>query len=270
MKRKRFLYIISRSTWGPVLAHLRQIYVSKIRPIIFYACASWALVSYDRRPRWGLTLENLKKLQNLQRDCLVQISGAIVKTPRQMLEKELNIDTVRAFMVRMVLSQRARFLCGSGEALFTKTYLPVATEEDNPYDDLDLHAAGLIKRTKAYLTKTRGEEVAAQAWLHPRTRNKAINACAKREAAEQNAEEWDDYRRRRAQRHEDLPFVVREDWDPQSLRSYRGLTRAQSTMLLQCRTEVIGLGSMLFDRRVSYSPALGPCLECRMLSDDPF
>lgn len=218
--------------------------------------------------RWRFSKRNIEKLQNLQRDCLLQISGAIIRTPREMLEKELDIDTVETFLVRMMLSQRAKSLCDSGRASFAQdppSFSHLVGPKAHPYDLLNMNAWGLLKRTKDYLKKYHGDEVAAQKWLQRKTRNKAINACAKREATMQNAREWDDYRRRRAQRHEDLPLVVEDDWGPQSLRSYRGLTRAQSTILLQCRTEVIGLDSMLFDRRVSCSPVIDVCLLGRAL-----
>ncbi|KAM0418781.1 hypothetical protein ACHAPT_012291 [Fusarium lateritium] len=75
-----------------VLKRTRQIYLTKIRPIIFYACGAWALVS-DGRLNWGLSVRNIRRLEYLQGHCLMQISGGISRTPRQMLEKELNIDT---------------------------------------------------------------------------------------------------------------------------------------------------------------------------------
>lgn len=45
------------------------------------------------------------------------------------------------------------------------------------------------------------------------------------------------------------PAALVKDWVPASLKYYKGLSRAQSTMLLQCRTECIGLNDYLFRER---------------------
>jgi hypothetical protein len=60
--------------------------------------------------------------------------------------------------------------------------------------------------------------------------------------------QWEAYRekRRLEQRPGHMVPAPAEAWGEKSLRYYHGLSRAQSTMLLQCRTGFIGLRSRLY------------------------
>ncbi|KAF4341188.1 zinc knuckle [Fusarium beomiforme] len=74
---------------------------------------------------------------------------------------------------------------------------------------------------------------------------KKITKIAKQDAAALSRLYWDNYRRGRAQDHAYPSAATKDGWGPHNLKRYLGLSRAQSTMLIQCRTEVIGLNSYL-------------------------
>lgn len=90
-KQRRYLKCISGSTWGLSLFRMRQLYVCKILPIITYGCAAWFFY-YQGTIRQGHILQCLvKKLDTLQGELLVQMSGAMKNTSRALLRKELHL-----------------------------------------------------------------------------------------------------------------------------------------------------------------------------------
>ncbi|CCF34437.1 hypothetical protein CH063_06429, partial [Colletotrichum higginsianum] len=56
------------------------------------------------------------------------------------------------------------------------------------------------------------------------------------------------------------PPALQEGWGRQSLEYYKGLPRAQSTMLLHCRTGVIGLKSYLYSLNTAKTKVCSPSL----------
>src|SRR5689334_380073 len=76
----RTLKRISGPTWGMTLHDMRNLYLTKIRPIITYTCRAWFLYSDNRNWAWDITEKLLKKLEQLQYRNLLQISGVMKKT----------------------------------------------------------------------------------------------------------------------------------------------------------------------------------------------
>lgn len=253
----KYLQRISGSIWGIDLKAARQIYLAKIRPTISYASVAWFVFSPNQRLNWALRSEYIKRLQRLQYDCLKKVSGALGNCSARVLEKELNIESIHVFLYRLMLSHRAKSL----EVLGRPPYVsPVhvspksPTLAAHPCQLLDREAHDLCMRAWQQLARNLGgdaQKLAAK-WLDPKTRKEAINKCAKQDAARRSAEIWDNYRRKRAAKHADsaFPRALVEDWDPKSFQYYQGLTRAQSTMMLHCRTEFIGLNDFLHRKKV--------------------
>ncbi|KAJ3525821.1 hypothetical protein NM208_g11477 [Fusarium decemcellulare] len=106
----RRLRRISGSIWGLSLEAARKIYLSKIRPIISYACAVWFVWSPYKLLNWALSPKNRKQLRYLQSLCLKQISGSLGRCSARVLEKELNIEKIEIFLYRAMLTQRANSL----------------------------------------------------------------------------------------------------------------------------------------------------------------
>ena len=116
---------------------------------------------------------------------------------------------------------------------------------------LDQEARGLAQRAAARLLndKKRNEQTFLTAWRQPGKRKAAIKAQARKEAEEMSSRAWNEYRLKRAVAHptQHRPIALEEDWGPQSLAHYTDLTRAESTLLLELRTERIGLNGPLHD-----------------------
>ena len=107
--------------------------------------------------------------------------------------------------------------------------------------------------------------------------NRAIDICAQKHAEETMDDQWRQYQRRPTTYGSlstgRLP-VLEEAWGPQSLEYYRGLSRAQRTMLLHCRTGRIGLRAYLHaihadPEKVRLYPRC-LCLYDAFLSPSPF
>ncbi|KAF5024611.1 hypothetical protein F66182_3374 [Fusarium sp. NRRL 66182] len=251
-KSLKHLRNVLGSTWGMPIQTARQIYLAKIRTTISYACSTWFVHSPNRRLDWSLKHSQIQRLEKLQYKCLKQISGALGKTSQRVLEKELEIESIRVFLYRTMISSRAKFLNIKDDHDYIQdVFVPTRILGMRPtaYQRLDLDARHLcVDVVRHVLAQKKGNvEKLLKVWKNPARRKTVINQHAKQLAQKQSAEIWDDYRRKRAakycQRHH--PLALEESWGPQSLRLYRGMTRGQSTMLLQCRTEFIGLSGFL-------------------------
>ncbi|KAH7020482.1 hypothetical protein EDB80DRAFT_821479 [Ilyonectria destructans] len=270
-KQMRYFQRISGSIWGLSLAAARRVYLAKIRPIISYACGVWFIHSSVKNTtlRWRLSKKNMKLLDDLQSACLKKMSGALGRCSPRVLEKELNIENIHVFLSRAAMSDRAKTMgvtssypYVNGAHVERKQYAP----QTSPYQVLNGETKELCVRARRLLEEnckkqsSGDENVWLSKWLDPQTRKKAIGTCAKQEGIERSARLWDKYRkdRERVRRRLHRPAVLAEDWGAESFQYYKGLTRAQSTMLLHCRTEFIGLNGYLFNAKQVPSAAC-PC-----------
>ncbi|KAM0340115.1 hypothetical protein ACHAPU_010607 [Fusarium lateritium] len=99
---------------------MRRFYVTKIRPVITYACGAW-FVARRRNDRstlsWSITMAQLEKLDALQAFCLRRISGAFGNTPIELLEKELHIEDIWTVLYTQATVQRAKSLLSPDQRL---------------------------------------------------------------------------------------------------------------------------------------------------------
>jgi len=235
---------ISGAVWGANLYNMRQLYVTKVRPIISYACAAWFNRGAGVAVPWQLSRKLIDDLESLQYRCLVQVSGAMAKTSYNVLLKELDIESVEVFLHRVSIAQRAQSLDTPEykelEALWLARLDKVPSSArvcEHPYRVLFDDARDLAEEARRSLLPDES------AWLDTARRNRAIKRCARQRATAAMSERWEAYRMVPGKK--ECPALV-EPWGPRSLRFYRGLPRAQSTMLLRCRTGRIGLRNYLF------------------------
>ncbi|KAF5634256.1 hypothetical protein F52700_5978 [Fusarium sp. NRRL 52700] len=248
----RHFRTLAGPTWGMRLKKTRTFYMSKIRPIISYACAAWFLHCPGRRIPWSLKQKQIDRLQTLQYKCLLLISGGIRSTCGDMVLKEINIEGIREFLCRMSLSSRARELqVRNKDVWFEKSSKPPWDKNYHvtAYQILDQEAYKLTGRSANYFRKRHKgtDEEALKAWKIPAKRNDAVKKQAKYEAEAKCASSWITYRRQRTAkvRTTHRPAAVEERRGRISLSYYKGFTRPQSTLAIQLRTERIGLNGYL-------------------------
>lgn len=132
------LRVISGSIWGPTLKTMKQLYVTKIRPIITYACGAW-FIPIHKEVNWGISQKRLEILESLQYQCLLQISGAMRGTSRLVLEKELNIDSIRMTLCRLAATHRTKMIDTPDHDALVKARTSLSKPGDlvHPYTLLD-------------------------------------------------------------------------------------------------------------------------------------
>ncbi|KAH6876175.1 hypothetical protein BKA58DRAFT_381164 [Alternaria rosae] len=120
---------------------------------------------------------------------------------------------------------------------------------------LDGEAAKHEQAAIEYLCLRKSRQQAEKDWRSPNKRRKAIDVYLKEWSFDQSRRHWNTYRAARLSRGKDvcpaLDVDLYAEWDDRSLNCYKGLTRAQSTMLLHMRTSTIGLNAHLHKLKLS-------------------
>ncbi|KAG7429801.1 putative RNA-directed DNA polymerase from transposon BS [Fusarium oxysporum f. sp. raphani] len=248
----RYQLRISGANWGMTLEKTRQYYICKIRPVISYACAAWFVWVKKGGLHCSLPDGQIARLQKLQYKCIMLLSGAIRGTARVVLEKECHIDSIEVFLYRMSISFRAK-------SLTVRPYAFWFDKEPQHYEDGKLHGKGdkynnsafdILNHKARLLVKEAGERFRAtwkgpkettvlEAWRNPVNRNKAIRQRAILQAAEASTEIWNAYLKDRQSRQITTyqPLALTEGWGRESLAYYQGMTRPESTLGMQLRTD---------------------------------
>ncbi|KAJ3542437.1 hypothetical protein NM208_g4093 [Fusarium decemcellulare] len=254
-KRMNYLRRISGPTWGPSLSTMRMLYLTKIRPVITYACAAWFILDLDGpKFTWKMADKAIQDLESLQRECLRQISGAIKNTTGIVLEKELHIEIISVLLNRLATFHRAKELdspeCHQLRQMRT-------AHARHPFNRLEGPAAALYNDAE-HTKEWRLHQADPHSSVGNETKRISImRGLSKNNAREQCSIKWAEYLKERPLRHErernkrgnqgwlryssHVPQALIEPWGGKSLKYYSNLSRAQSTMLLQCRTGFIGL-----------------------------
>lgn len=231
---------------------MRQLYLTLVRPIITYGCATWFLRGPD--VKWRLSDKLLSELESRQYQCLVQIAGAYKQIPRQYLLKELCIEPLEVHLERCAMAFRARAFGPNTPRDQLQNWSPSVGKlrspkpellQQHPYYVLDLQARQIHDIAQKRLGDGNKKD-----WEKQKVRAKAINTCAREMAEWQASEIWRTWRtERQTDRRKDQPALW-SAWGMENLNLYKGLRREQSTILLQCRTGVGGLRAHLFHCKV--------------------
>lgn len=97
---------ISTPTGGPSLQQMRNLFCTNVRSVLFYTCPSWNIPDDSRdRGKWREVIEGL---ESAQYKCLLIAAGAMKRTSRHVIWKELNIESVEVLLNRQAKAHRAR------------------------------------------------------------------------------------------------------------------------------------------------------------------
>lgn len=255
-KQMRFLACISGSTWGPNLDKMCQFYTAQVQSIMSYACPAWFFTKESKGGRAGTIAMSLaKKLDRLQRECLVEISGAMCSTSTAVLLKELHIPKLSRYLQATTISYHAK-VRGSPFEQHLRAHRATLLgskkkREKHPFWHLDQLVDTLLEDTKDRMMHTQGKDKGIERWENTATRANAINRQAKRRLHDQSSLDWERYRDEKKDGSE-RALALAEEWGPESRRYYKGLTRKQCTILFHCRTGHIGLRAHL--KRINIEP----------------
>ncbi|KAF4946745.1 hypothetical protein FGADI_10949 [Fusarium gaditjirri] len=114
-KRLGYLSIISKRIKGPTLQAMRLYYLTMIWPVITYACGAWFLRQRkgdkgDISVKYGLNNDQIKQLVSLNKECLAQVSGTVLDTASEIIEKELLAENIATVLLSQASQQRIRSL----------------------------------------------------------------------------------------------------------------------------------------------------------------
>ncbi|EQB55563.1 hypothetical protein CGLO_04499 [Colletotrichum gloeosporioides Cg-14] len=262
--RKRF-----SSVSGPSLLKLCQLYATSIRPVIAYACPVWFVVPSIEAKGYGLNQTLIDKLDAIQTGCLRVFAGVFSKTSSLPLHKEVNMEPIAVYLQRMAMSHRAsNSMTDDGKLLIKKTtkfpFKGTSSPcfEKQPYFELYQAASRLAEKAKAqYLSKNLPD-----VWDNAVDRRIAINEYLEAQSDTLCRYIWwwfKEERKRRSARQSWYgthchPLATRGDWGASNLKRHQHLTRVESTIILHCRTGLIGLNSYLYRRKLADSP-MCPC-----------
>ncbi|KAF3808262.1 hypothetical protein GCG54_00006881 [Colletotrichum gloeosporioides] len=261
-KKLNQLKRMSTSVSGPNLLHMRQLYLSTIRPIISYACPAWFMLGNDSSTTYNFRQPYIHRLDNLQNECLVTVAGAYKKAPTVPLHKELHVDPIAVYLQRVAMSHRARNIFTDDYDLINTTSFPFKREmtflKSHPYKiDYD-HARELVEEAEQQLRESKpGLADATLIDMDPRKRSQVVNRYIREQATLLSEHLWKAYRDRpRPSRTvayglRGRPVAAEGKWGAFNLKRFKGLSRAQSSILIQCRTGYIGLKAFLHPKNLA-------------------
>ncbi|KZL86892.1 zinc knuckle [Colletotrichum incanum] len=231
---------VSGSTWGLSLLQLRRFYLTCIRPVFAYACALWYVVTTGEvQCRWSINKSLFKQLETEQTQCLKQISGAFQRTSGDMLCKELFVEKLTVYLTRRAQVYRVKNLgIPEGQQLRRswRRLRPGLTTEvlaKHPYKvvydeaEIKVRNEALRKLESDIQTKGPFDDIQKEKRL-----NKLIKSFALAISISRMVEVWGHSLRTRSTLH-------------------FGLSKAQSTILLHCRTGIDVLNASLHSMKLS-------------------
>lgn len=281
------------STTGMPLCDLRQLYTTHLRPIIGYACEAWFVhCAYTHHHAWGgskplkygLQKGMLSALTKLQYNCLLQVAGARPTTSSRFLERELHVEDIGVWLSGRAAAARGMIVRKQSQyhSLWSELQRDSSLDpkRSNPYPKLerccetlfvDKLMVELSKKLGTAVDELKVKELTAKELTQTRRRLKKL-VCKKNE--DEMALIWKQFQEQKqaeglAKAQDGRPSMVegapmvdrpplmvgyRGDWGKEYLMRHKGLTRAQSTILVHLRSGKIGLNQHLASLNVCCLP----------------
>ncbi|KAF5637881.1 hypothetical protein F52700_4584 [Fusarium sp. NRRL 52700] len=245
---------ITKATAGIDMISLRQLYITTVRPILSHGCGAWFIYGDRDKVKCQISANALKDLVVTQNQCLRIVTAAFRRTSGQTVNKEAYVEDIRVYLDRVATLQRARALdTPDHERLrrIRRQGMRPAEFDLHPYHALDIPARSLLERANESCRDRKASNVSLNIV------RKAMTKIAKEDTEAISRWMWSRHledRYRENPRHRNAAEMDKAGWGPHNLKRYRGLSRAQSTMLIQCRTEFIGLKSHLYAIKASDTP----------------
>ena len=235
---------IAAKTWGPGLIRAREVYTKCIRSAIAYGASSFHLPTHAEDKPKGIT-ERLSKAQNRS---LRIVAGAYKATPIRSLETETWVPPLDLYLNKRLADFEARLgtpLQGSSTTGVPKTTGAIIAQACNK----------LARRFQVQRRRSRRVQY-PQPPTDMEKSTIAVNTWATQgnttdQALERSWEvRWNHvFRSLSRQTQGSIPPQPADEqpsFSDQILRLHEGLTKAQSSLLVQARTGVIGLRDFLF------------------------
>ncbi|KAG4272698.1 hypothetical protein FPRO04_10440 [Fusarium proliferatum] len=230
---------ICNTTAGPDMIALRQLYITTVRPIISHGCGAWFIYGEDK-VKYQITKDLGRYLGSIQNQCLRIVTGALARTKGRAVNKEAYVEDILVYLDRVATVQRAR-------ALDTPDHerLRRIRRQGRTPAEFDLHPYHALDHAARYLLERANESCRDRS---PNNVRKVMVKIVKQDSHEMSCKIWNRHvqeRNNELSRFRSAADMDKAGWGPHNLKRYRGLSRAQSTMLIQCRTGYIALNKYL-------------------------
>ena len=267
--------LLSKSTAGASFENMRKLYLVSIQSVIAYACPVWFVPKDKEGSNYFIPKYLINRLEVLQRNCLRQVAGCYRSTESALLYNELYIQPIKTYLHWRVLSFQAQILdTRHWYALRKWRETPVRPpthklyneskrsllsklEARHPYQILDNLAAQFKQSTLATLRK----EIQMWRWEENEAyRKKKITKYTTGSAKYEAQILWDTHRWKVLKENRKKYWATpayQEDGLGNAVEHYKGLSRAESSILIQCRTGAIGLNKHMHKIKAS-CPSLDP------------
>lgn len=236
---------LAQSTWGATFKKSKLLYSTIVRPALTYGSSIWAEVG----PAAKIPERIVKPLRSIQRKCLKLVTGAYNSTSSRVLEHESSVLPIEIY-----LKQRRVQHAGLSDKLPVRRNITTASNRINPS----------VRGREEIHVKKRNSDVAEWNRICGREENISRQKAAGKIAAFQewrnswacqnnighptpaNPETWkaanltvNQYTGRKKMNLRGTPSEI-----------HQNLSRAQSSIAMQMRSEHIGLNSYLHRRKV--------------------
>ncbi|KAG5801061.1 hypothetical protein H9Q71_014357 [Fusarium xylarioides] len=242
---------ICNTTAGPDMISLRQLYITTVRPIISHGCGAWFIYGDEDLVEYQVPRKVLGSLVSIQNQCLRIITGALARTSGRTVNKEAYVEDILVYLDRVATLQRARALDTPDHEKLRRVRRHGKTPAEfelHPYHSLDYPARSLLERANKSCRDRKASSISLNIV------RKAMTKIAKQDAEELSRRMWSRHLEDcydESPRFRSAALMDKAGWGPHNLKRYRGLSRAQSTMLIQCRTGYIALNAFLHTIKVS-------------------
>jgi len=239
------------STWGATFKKAKHIYTAVIRPAITFGHAVWHNPD-TKSPHYKSHSNQLKVIQNR---CLRTITGAFKSTPTNVLEAEAGITPIDIHLNYQQARTRERLQGSNTTKIIHEACRKIKDSLHGRRGRRKVSQATPGEKKNRWATKVIEQATAAN--VHQP--NRRVNTQTSLQQHFQNIwqQRWEAYRqkvppnrRTPAQQDDDL----QHRW-----KLHEGASKGESSLMIQIRTEQIGLRAYLAKRKV---PGIGPECDC--------
>lgn len=268
------------SVSGPTVEKLRRMFLSS-RAIISHACAVWWVVRQGKsKCRWSISQKLIDKLETEHSHWVKKLFGAYERTSPEVVRKEVFIEDLSVFLTRTARVYRAKNYnshVGKAVRTFLRPGFPSVSPADrkrHPYKALYDEAKKLVlnpatemldswrkkkneqarKKNAEEEANTNGAKKKEEEMEEEEKMRRFIKLCASVLSKTEMKDIWTTYvdkRRHSGRDFNKFPPALEGTWGSNNLYRHQDLSKAQSTILLHCRTGVIGLNASLHHMGVS-------------------
>ncbi|KAF5658801.1 hypothetical protein FCIRC_12774 [Fusarium circinatum] len=247
---------ICNTTAGPDMISLRQLYITTVRPILSHGCGAWFIYGDKDTVTYQIPNKVLQSLFSIQNQCLRIVTGALYRTTGRAVNKEVYVEDILVYLERVATLQRARALDTPDHERLRRIRRQGRTPAEfelHPYHALDYPARYLLERANESCRDRKASNMSLNVV------RKAMTKIAKQDAEDLSQRMWsrhleDSHREdfdEESPRFRSAALLDKARWGPHNLKRYRGLSQAQSTILIQCRTGFIALKPYLHKIKAS-------------------